>query len=449
MTPQTPMTQQTSKTEQTQALYRHARQRIPGGTQLLSKRPEMFAPQQWPAYCRQARGCEVWDLDGNRYLDFAMAGIGSTLLGFADPDVTEAVCDRVRRGSQCTLNYPEEVALADRLCDMHPWAQQARFARTGGEVAAVAVRIARATTDRSKVAICGYHGWADWYLAANLGPDDSLRGHLLPGLEPLGVPRELRGSTATFRYNDREGFDRMLAEHGGQLACIVMEPCRHDPPAEGFLQHVRDEARRVGAMLIFDEITIAFRLCFGGAHLHFGVQPDMAIFAKALGNGHPIAAVIGTAEAMAGAQGSFISSTYWTEGVGPAAALATLDKMQSADAPAHVQRIGGAIRRTLQGQADRAGVPLSTHGFDSLFAVAFDHDDPLALRTLYTQEMLRRGYLAGGGVYPTLAHTDELLEPFADALAETFALLAEAIRRGDIRERLAGPVAHGGFQRLT
>jgi glutamate-1-semialdehyde 2,1-aminomutase len=313
----------------------------------------------------------------------------------------------------------------------------------------VAVRIARATTDRSKVAICGYHGWADWYLAANLGQDDSLRGHLLPGLEPLGVPRELRGTTAAFRYNDRESFDRMLAEHGEELACIVMEPCRHDPPGEGFLQHVRDEARRVGALLIFDEITIAFRLCFGGAHLQLGVQPDLAIFAKALGNGHPIAAVIGTDDAMAGAQGSFISSTYWTEGVGPAAALATLKKMDSADATRHVQRIGGAIRRTLHDQANRAGVPLKTHGFDSLFAVAFDHDDPLALRTLYTQEMLSRGYLVGGGVYPTLAHTDELIEPFADALAETFAVLAEAVNRNDLRARLAGPVAHSGFQRLT
>jgi len=170
-----------------EALYEHAKKRIPGGTQLLSKRPEMFCPDQWPAYFTKARGCEVWDIDGNHYYDMSINGVGACLLGFADPDVTQAVCERIRHGSMCTLNAPEEVELADMLCEIHPWADQARFTRCGGETAAAAVRIARATTDRSLVAICGYHGWHDWYLAANLGESDALRGHLLPGLEPLGV----------------------------------------------------------------------------------------------------------------------------------------------------------------------------------------------------------------------------------------------------------------------
>ncbi|MBP8132431.1 MAG: aminotransferase class III-fold pyridoxal phosphate-dependent enzyme, partial [Candidatus Hydrogenedentes bacterium] len=302
---------------QTGALYRHAKTRIPGGTQLLSKRPEMFLPDQWPAYFSRANGCEVWDLDGHRYFDFTHNGVGSCLLGYADPDVTRAVVRRVESGSMCTLNAPEEVALADRLCAIHPWAESVRFTRCGGEACAVAARIARATTDRSLIAICGYHGWQDWYLAANLGEGDALRGHLLPGLDPLGVPRELRGTAVTFPFNDRAAFAAIRDRYGSRLAAVFLEPCRYQDPEPGFLECVRDGIHAEGGLLVFDEITIGWRLVHGGAHLRLGVTPDMAVFAKALGNGHPIGAVIGTREAMSGAQASFISSTYWTESVGP------------------------------------------------------------------------------------------------------------------------------------
>ena len=199
------------------ALYNHAKKRIPGGTQLLSKRPEMFASNQWPAYFERARGCETWDIDGRHYYDMSINGIAACLLGFSDPDVTRAVCDRVKRGSMCSLNPPEEVELADRLCKIHPWAEQVRFGRCGGEMMAVAVRIARATTDRSLVAICGYHGWHDWYLAANLGESDSLRGHLLPGLKPLGVPRELRQTTIPFHFNHCAEFQNIIDRYGKRL----------------------------------------------------------------------------------------------------------------------------------------------------------------------------------------------------------------------------------------
>jgi glutamate-1-semialdehyde 2,1-aminomutase len=285
----------------TEALYQHAKTRIPGGTQLLSKRPEMFAPGVWPAYYREARGCEVWDLDGGHYFDMTHNGVGSCLLGYADPEVTRAVTERIAKGGMCTLNAPEEVELADALCEIHPWAEQVRFARCGGETCAVAVRIARATTDRSVVAICGYHGWQDWYLASNLGEDDALRGHLLPGLNPLGVPRELRGTAVTFPYEDRAALEGIVAQYGDRLAAVIMEPCRYTDPEPGFLEFVRDQAHAAGALLIFDEITIGWRLRHGGSHLRFGVQPDMAVFAKALGNGHPIGAVIGTKAAMDGA----------------------------------------------------------------------------------------------------------------------------------------------------
>ncbi len=434
----------------TQDLYRHAKDRIPGGTQLLSKRPEMMAPGQWPAYFREARGCEVWDLDGRHYYDFSTNGIGSCLLGFRDPDVTRAVRRRIELGSMCTLNPPEEVELADWLCALHPWAEQVRFARCGGEACAMAVRIARATTDRSVVALCGYHGWQDWYLAANLGESDALRGHLLPGLNPLGVPRELRGTTDTFAFNDRAAFQALLDRHGDRLAAVIMEPCRSQDPNPGFLEFVRDGAHRAGALLIFDEITIGFRLHRGGAHLKFGVSPDIAVFGKALGNGHPMTAVIGSSAAMAGAHGSFISSTYWTESVGPVAALATLRKMAEVYLPDHLARVGSRIQRCWEEKGRQHGLPVHAGGYPCLAHFRFDHEQAGILRTLYTQQMLARGFLAGTGLYPTLAHTPTITERYEEAIDGVFSEIAGVLADGgDLTRHLRGPVAHDGFRRLA
>jgi glutamate-1-semialdehyde 2,1-aminomutase len=433
----------------TQERYREAKQRIPGGTQLLSKRPEMQAPDQWPAYFREARGCETWDLDGRHYYDLSTNGIGACLLGFRDSDVTRAVQRRIRFGSMCSLNPPEEVELADLLCELHPWAEQVRFARSGGEACAVAVRIARATTDRSVVAICGYSGWQDWYLAANLGEEDALRGHLLPGLSPLGVPRELRGTAVTFNFNSREELQAILDAHGERLAAVIMEPCRSQDPDPGFLEFVRDGAHRVGALLAFDEITIGWRLTLGGAHLRFGVTPDLAVFAKAMGNGHPMAAVIGTREAMAGAHDSFISSTYWTESVGPVAALASIRKLQTVDVPGHIARVGSRVQRCWEEAGQRHGLPVHVGGYPCLAHFRFEHEQAEALRTLYTQYMLDLGFLAGTGLYPTLAHTDAILDRYAEAIDRVFRRIAEALAAGEIAQRLRGPVAHVGFRRLT
>ena len=433
----------------TQDLYRYAKKRIPGGTQLLSKRPEMLAPDQWPAYFTEARGCEVWDLDGKHYYDMYTNGIGACLLGFRDPDVTRAVQRRINLGSMSTLNPPEEVELADLLCKIHPWAEQVRFARTGGESAAVAIRIARTTTDRSLIAICGYHGWHDWDLSANLGESDALRGHLLPGLHPLGVPRELRHTTIPFHYNNRQEFQAVIDQYGDRLAAVVMEPGRNHPPEPGFLKFVRDNIHKSGGLLIFDEISIGWRLYFGGAHLKFGVNPDLAIFAKAMGNGHPIGAVIGTGKAMAGAHDSFISSTYWTESVGPVAALATLKKMQKIDVPAYVADIGIRVQNLWKKSANKSHLPVKVDdGYPCIAHFGFDHPLSEELRTLYTQLMLERGFLAGCFIYPTLAHNDQVVLLYGKAIAEVFKEISLTLKQNKVKERLKGPVAHSGFRRL-
>jgi glutamate-1-semialdehyde 2,1-aminomutase len=432
-----------------QALYREAKTLMPGGVQLLSKRPEMYAPEVWPPYFREARGVEIITLDGKRVLDFTSNGIGSCLLGYAHPEVSEAVMRRVRLGAMSTLNPPEEVALAQELLRLHPWVQQTRFARAGGEALAVAVRIARAATGRDVIAFCGYHGWHDWYLAANLAGDSTLSGHLLPGLSPNGVPSTLQGTMLPFTYNDLEGLRKIVSEQGKNLAAVVMEPTRSVDPQPGFLEGVRALCDESGARLVFDEVTTGFRLSRSGVHLKYGVDPDLAVYAKALGNGHPMAAVIGRKSTLEAAQTSFISSTYWTESVGPTAALATLGVLARHDAPSHVAAIGNQMRAGLKLIAQQNAVPLQIGGHPALTSLSFNHPEAAALLTLFTSKMLERGFLAGSGFYPTLAHTSTHVEEYLDAARPVLEELGEAIEKGDVLQRLSTPVKHSGFARLN
>ena len=263
------------------------------------------------------------------------------------------------------------------------------------------------------------------------------------------MPQELRGTNFTFTYNNREQLQDIVDKHGDRLAAIVMEPCRTEDPEPGFLEFVRDSAHGCGALLIFDEVSIGWRLHFGGSHLHLGVNPDMAVFAKAISNGHPMGAVIGTTAAMEGAHGSFISSTYWTESVGPAAALATLRKMSKINVPGYVARIGRLIQGYWRQYVEAHRLPVTVPDYYPCNAAfQFDHEQAQELRTLYTQLMLERGFLASTHIYPSLAHTEEIVACYRAAIDEVFAEIAEILAAGDVDKRLQGPVAHRGFQRL-
>lgn len=437
-------------TEKTQLLYRHAKERIPGGVQLLSKRPEMFAPDKWPGYAVRAKGCKVEDCDGNVYYDMTTNGIGACMLGYADSDVNDAVIKRIENGAMTSLNAPEEVELADRLCEIHDWADSVRFGRTGGEACAIAIRIARAATGKNIVAISGYHGWCDWYLAANLSDDHSLDGVHLPGLMPNGVPKHLTNSAFTFFGDDKESFDALMEKYGDDIACVIMEPMRNVPPEDGFLQYVKDELHKRGALLIFDEITIGWRYTFGGSHKVLGVNPDIAVFAKALGNGHPIAAIVGIKDVMEAAQSTFISSTYWTEAVGPTAAIATINKMEKTKAWEYVNSIGSIVQKDWKDAANKYGLSISCSGVPCLAHFGFT-EHPLELKTLYTVLMLEEGFLGNTAFYPTLAHNEEVLALHREALDKVFGQIADILKKGGIDavlETLDGKVCQIGFKRL-
>lgn len=430
-----------------QKLWKRAKRIIPGGTMLLSKRAEMFLPEKWPAYFSRAKGCRVWDLDGHELLDMCIMGVGTNTLGYGHPEVDEAVRQVIEKGNMSTLNCPEEVLLAEKLVAIHPWADMARFARTGGEADAIAVRIGRAAAGRDEVAFCGYHGWHDWYLAANLPGDGALAGHLLPGLEPSGVPRNLSGTVHPFVYNDISALESITSQH--PVGVIVMEVVRNVGPADGFLHRVRELATREGIVLIFDECTSGFRQTFGGLHKQFGVEPDMAVFGKALGNGYAITAVIGRREVMEHAQDTFISSTFWTERIGPAAALKTLEVMEQTRSWEQITATGSEITKRWRDLAQAHGLAVQTGGLPALTWFAFPGPNALAYKTLITQQLLKKNILASNSVYVCTEHSPVLIETYFDALEPVFALIRECETGRDVATLLEGPICQAGFSRLN
>ena len=432
-----------------QRLYKKAKQLIPGGTQLLSKRPEMFLPDLWPAYYSRAKGCEVWDLDGNKFIDMSYMGIGSCILGYADHDVDGAVKDAVDKGSMSTLNAPEEVELASLLIQIHPWAEMARFSRTGGEAMSIAVRIARAKAGKDLVLFCGYHGWHDWYLSANLSSNKALDGHLLPGLNPAGVPRALRGTAMPFAYNDTEGFLRLIKSYKSKVGVVVLESIRNHYPDKEFIATIRKVTRDLHIVLIVDEVSAGFRLNKGGAHLLFDFTPDIAVFAKGMSNGFPMAAIIGKKEVMDVAQKTFISSTYWTDRVGPVAALATIKKIKKIDLSQHLAYIGKKVQIGWEDKATRYGVPIEVGGIYPLGHFSFKHPEPLVLKTLFTQSMLEKGFLATTAFYASFAHKDKDVNDYLEAVGDCFRFTAQAVKSGNPKRYLKGPLCHSGFKRLT
>jgi glutamate-1-semialdehyde 2,1-aminomutase len=430
-----------------QKLWRRAKRVIPGGNMLLSKRAEMFLPEAWPAYFSRAQGCRVWDLDGRELIDMSIMGIGTNILGYGHPEVDDAVRATVDVGNMSTLNCPEEVALAERLVELHPWADMVRFARTGGEANAIAIRIARAAAGRHKVAFCGYHGWHDWYLAANLGDESNLAGHLLPGLEPNGVPPTLRGTVLPFNYNRLDELEALVARH--DIGVIKMEVSRNLGPEPGFLEGVRELATKNNIVLIFDECTSGFRQTFGGLHKLHGVEPDMAMFGKALGNGYAITATIGRREVMEAAQSTFISSTFWTERIGPAAALKTLEVMERISSWETITATGREIGQRWLELADKYDLKLSVGGLPALISFAFDNPKALEYKTLITQEMLKVGYLAATSVYVCTEHTPDVVDGYFEELDRVFGLIKSCEDGRNVGGLLEGPVCHAGFKRLN
>ncbi|MBI5801624.1 MAG: aminotransferase class III-fold pyridoxal phosphate-dependent enzyme [Verrucomicrobia bacterium] len=431
-------------------LWSQAKTKISCGTGLLSKRAHLFDPVEWPSYFSRCKGADIWDTQGRRLTDFT-GGVGAILLGHADEDVNRAVVRRVSHGTYCTLVSPDEPVLAEQLLALHPWAARVRYARGGGEALSLAVRIARAATGKSGIAFCGYHGWSDWYLAANLADDKSLDGHLLPGLTPLGVPRELAGTAVPFRYNDPASFREAITKLGGNFAAVVMEPMRSESPRDGFLQNIIAECQQRGAVFVLDEVTSGWRYGFPGASPGLGIEPDIAVYAKAMSNGIPCAAIVGRASVMDAANESFISSSYWTDGIGPAAALACIGKMQRLGVQARVWALGERMQQGLRDIAARhPALNIKVGGQPCAPSFAFGlGDDSAAAKALMIRGMLHRQFLFSSQLYAMWPHSEAMIADMLSALDEVLVGLDELHERGTLRA-VAGPaVVPAGFARLA
>ena len=388
-----------------QKLWKRALDIIPDGNMLLSKRPDFFLPKLWPVYFTKAKGMNIWDLEKKKYYDLSIMGVGTNILGYANNEVNSKVKLALKNSNMSTLNCPEEVQLAEVLIEMHPWFDMVKFAKTGGEANAMAIRIARAKTGRDKIAVCGYHGWHDWYLSANINDKKNLDTHLIKGLSTKGIPKNLKNTVFPFEYNNFKQLLGICKNH--KIGAIKMEVFRNIPPKKNFLIKIRKLADANNIVLIFDECTSGFRETFGGLHKKYKILPDMCILGKALGNGYPITAVLGKKDIMRYASTTFISSTFWTDRVGFVAALETLSQMKKYKSWAKISKLGNFIKIEWRKIAKKHKLKIKITGLSSCPAFGIVSNDWLKYKTFITQTMLESNFLATDTIYVSLAHDNK------------------------------------------
>jgi glutamate-1-semialdehyde 2,1-aminomutase len=425
-----------------------AKKIIPGGNQLLSKRSEIFLPNQWPNYFKKAKGCKITDLENNIYYDFAGMGVTSCVIGYSDNDINKSVKKTIDLGSMTTLNTLDEFNLAKEILNIHPWANMAKFCKSGGEACMMAIRIARAYSKKQGIAFCGYHGWHDWYLAANLTNKKNLDGQLLKGLNTTGVSSSYKDSIFPFLYNDLQSLEKIINQHKNKIGIIIMEPRREQVPKNNFLKKIKQISKKNNIILIFDEITSGFHENLGGIHLKYKVNPDIAIFGKAIANGYPISSIIGKKKIMNNSQKTFISSTMWTEGIGFSASLATIKKMKKFKIQKELVKYGKMIKLGWTQIAKKNRIDIKIYGLDSIPCFKFVHKNSNALATYFTQEMLKLGFLANTSLATSYAYNERIINKYLIAVETVFKRISLTLHKKN-KLKLDGPIKHTTFRRLT
>ncbi|MCY3898440.1 MAG: aminotransferase class III-fold pyridoxal phosphate-dependent enzyme [Caldilineaceae bacterium] len=432
-------------------IYERAGELIPGRTQLISRRASRFANGISPVYAQSAKGSRFIDVDENEYIDW-MSSVGAVILGHADDVVDRAVEEQIKRGSLSSLNSPLEIELAEELVDTIPSAEMVRYTKGGGEACAAAARIARGTTGRDKIIFCGYHGWHDWYQAANYEADPVSGEFPFAGIEPIGVPKVLAGTVIPFPYGDLDALRELLDEHAGEVAAVMMEPLRSTLPEPGFLEGVKELAHAHDAILIFDEVSCGWRLSVGGVQEYVGVTPDMTVLAKAMSNGYPMGAVVGSREVMEPASRMFVSSSYWSDNIGLTAALTTIRELKRRDSAAFFLETGEKLRLALNGSIADAGLSGEYTGLHTALSLSLSLPDEnlrAKVNTLFIQEMARRGVHCPMGFILNMAHTDEVIRRTAEAATEAFNVIRSGLESDDIDSLLICDLTQEPFRRLV
>ena len=427
----------------TNKFWQKAKKIIPGGNLLYSKRPEMFLPKYWPTYYSKSEKCFVWDLNNKKFIDMIFS-VGTNVLGYNNKHVNNKIKETIDRGNLTTLNCPEEVLLAKKLISINRWADMVKFARTGGEANAIAIRIARAfNKEKQNVALCGYHGWHDWYLASNLKNKENLNSHLANNIKVAGVNKKLKDTAFVFEYNDIKRLEYLLKNK--KIGIIKIEVQRTIKPKNNFLKKIKKLSKKYNAILIFDECTSGFRETYGGIYKKYKVNPDMIIYGKAIGGGYGITAVLGKRKYMQAAQETFMSSTFWTERIGFVAALATLDYMKKNKTWKKITSIGRLVKNNWETISKKNQLEIEISGILSIPQFKFTKDHNL-LKTYFVKRMLEKGFLASNIIYISIAHTNKILSKYFKAVDDVFreiSIIKNPKKEIKIEE------AHQDFKRLN
>ena len=419
---------------------------INGGVGLLSKRPDLYLPVGWPTYYSKAQGCFIWSEDGKKYLDFSLMGVGTNILGYADKDVNKVSINKIKSSNSSTLISSDEVNLAKELISAHPWSGKTVFARTGGEANAVALRIARLSNKKKEVAVCGYHGWHDWYLAANIKKDNLKEIHL-EGLNPDGVPSVLGNYVHPFKFNDLKAFKNLLKKNIN-IGIVFMEVERNLKLNINFLKEIRQICTKKKIILIFDECSSGFREVYGGLHMKYKVYPDLAVFGKSIANGIPLTVVLGKKEVMDNAENSFISSTFWSDTLAPAAGLATLNKMKKIKSWKKISNTGRKIKKAWKLLSKKHDLKIEIKGIDPMPTFDFVSRKNLYYKNFVTQEFLKKGILASNTIYCCIYHA-KYLKTYLKTLDKIFLKISEFEKNLSISDFLKYPISSVGFDRLN
>ena len=432
-------------------VYKRANEVIPGATQLVGRRASMAAAGVSPIYAKSAKGSRFVDIDGNEYIDWVNA-LTAVILGHADDVVDDAVKAQIDKGSIFTINSPLEVELAEILIDTIPSAEMVRYTKGGGDACAVAVRIARGVTGRDKILFSGFHGWHDWYQAANFLADPVTGSFPATGVPPIGVPKVLEGTVIPFAEGDLQALEFILDDHKGEVAAIIMEPMRTNEPPEGWLEGVKALAKKRDVVLIFDEVTCGWRIKVGGAQEYTGVIPDMTVHAKGMSNGYPMGCVVGSKEVMGPADEMFISSSYWSDNIGLAASITTINELKRRNSEEKFEEIGLKMIAGLNEAVDSVGIAARVVGLPPYPTIEFDLPDESMdpkVNTLFIQEMARRGvYTTKTTFKATLAHTDEDIKITVDAAEEALGVVMKGLE-GNLDDLLDVEVKKEPFRRFV
>ena len=431
-------------------LYDQAEKLIPGKTQLISRRASSHAYPISPIYAKHAKGSKFTDVDGNEYIDWVNA-VTAVILGHSDDVVDNAVKNQIDKGSIYTLNSPLEIELAELLNEEIPSSEMVRYTKGGGDACTVAIRIARGVTGKDKVIFSGYHGWHDWYQAANFGADPVTGEFPFAGIEPIGVPQALAGTVFPFAEGDIDTLTKHLEENKGEVAAIMMEPMRSMLPPDGYLEKVQELAKSNGAILIFDEVSCGWRMSVGGAQKYLGITPDMSVFAKCMSNGYAMGCVVGSKEIMQDADKMFISSSYWSDNIGLAASITTINELKNRNSESKFKEIGDKLTNALNGAIESSGISAITQVIHTRPTISFSLPDSSIgpkVNTLFIQEMSKRGIYGTTAFCATLSHTDEDIELTARAAEESFRVVLKGLE-GSLDELIETEIKQEPFRRIV